>query len=117
MSVFVYDYDHNAPSVEHLKETHQKMFMTIRKAQPNLPIVMLSRPKYRLQGMDQPRLEIIKKTYTDALAAGDRNVYFIDGPTLMKYAKNEGTVDGCHPNDLGFYSMAKVLIPVLRKLL
>lgn len=117
MSVFVYDYDHNAPSVEHLQETHQKMFTAIRKAQPELPIVMLSRPKYRLQGMDRPRLEIIKKTYTDALAAGDRNVYFIDGPTLMKLAKNEGTVDGCHPNDLGFYSMAKVLIPPLRKIL
>lgn len=117
MSVFVYDYDHNAPSVQHLEATHQRMFQTIRQANPDLPIVMLSRPKYRLQGMDQPRLDIIKKTYTDALADGDRNVYFIDGPTLMKLAKNEGTVDGCHPNDLGFYSMAKTLIPLLRTLL
>lgn len=117
MSVFVYDYDHNAPSAQHLEQTHQKMFLTVRQANPELPIVILSRPKYRLSGMDKPRLDIIKKTYTDALAAGDRNVYFIDGPTLMKYAKNDGTVDGCHPNDLGFYSMAKVLIPVLRKLL
>lgn len=117
MSVFVYDYDHNAPTVEHLEKTHQKMFGAIRQAHPDMPVVILSRPKYRLSGTDLPRLEIIKKTYTDALAAGDRNVYFIDGPTLMKYAKNEGTVDGCHPNDLGFYSMAKVLIPVLRKLL
>ena len=30
----------------------------------------------------------------------------------MKYAKTEGTVDGCHPNDLGFYSMAKALMDV-----
>lgn len=26
MSIFVYDYDHNAPTVEHLKKTHEKMF-------------------------------------------------------------------------------------------
>lgn len=117
LSVFVYDYDHNAPTPQYLQETHQKMFLTIRKKNPTLPIVMLARPKYRLNELDKMRLEIIRKTYEDALAAGDQNVYFIDGPTLMKYAKNEGTVDNCHPNDLGFYSMAKVLTPLLRKLL
>ena len=26
MSVFVYDYDHNAPTTEHLKKTHERMF-------------------------------------------------------------------------------------------
>jgi len=117
MSVFVYDYDHNAPTLEHLQNTHQRMFMTIRNAQPELPIVLLSRPKYMLNGVDKKRLEIIRKTYTDALDAGDKNVYFIEGPTLMKYAKNAGTVDNCHPNDLGFYSMAKVLTPLLKTLL
>ncbi len=30
MSVFVLDYDHNAPDVEHLKNTHEKMFRAIR---------------------------------------------------------------------------------------
>ncbi len=117
MSVFVYDYDYNAPTAEHLEQTHQRMFLTIRESNHDLPIVILSRPKYKLTEVEKQRLAVIRKTYTDAVAAGDRNVYFIDGPTLMKYAKNDGTVDGCHPNDLGFYSMAKVLIPVLRKLL
>jgi hypothetical protein len=60
---------------------------------------------------------VIRKTYEDALRAGDRNVYLIEGPELMRYAENEGTVDDCHPNDLGFWSMAKVLIPQLRKCL
>lgn len=31
MSVFVYDYDHNAPSAEHLKKTHKKMFDAVRE--------------------------------------------------------------------------------------
>ena len=116
MSLFVYDYDHNAPDVEHMAATHQKMFQTVRAAHPELPIVMLSRPVYKPNSEEKQRLEIIKKTYTDALAAGDRNVYFIDGKTLMQYAKNDGTVDGCHPNDLGFYSMAKVLLRQLKPL-
>ena len=50
-------------------------------------------------------------------AAGDKNVYFIDGPTLMDLAKNDGTVDGDHPNDLGFYSMANAIMEILRTVL
>ena len=117
MSVFVYDYDHNAPTLQHLEATHQRMFSIIRQSNPQLPIVILSRPKYRLDPEEQQRLAIIRKTYTDAVAAGDKNTYFIDGPALMKYAKNDGTVDNCHPNDLGFHSMAKALIPLLKQLL
>ncbi len=117
MSVFVYDYDHNAPTLQHLEDTHQKMFLTIRENNPELPILILARPAYNLNEAEKKRLAIIEKTYTDAVAAGDRNTYFIDGPTLMKYAKNDGTVDGCHPNDLGFHSMAKVLIRQLKSLI
>ncbi|MBR3975940.1 MAG: hypothetical protein IKJ88_08775 [Clostridia bacterium] len=117
MSVFVYDYDHNAPTVRHLENTHKKMFMKIREKQPDLPVIMLSRPKYILTDEEKQRLAIVEKTYTDAVNNGDKNVYFIKGTELMKYAKNEGTVDNCHPNDLGFYSMARVILPVLRKLI
>ena len=117
MSVFVYDYDHNAPTLRHLEDTHQKMFLTIRESNPELPIVILSRPKYQLTETEQKRLAIVKRTYDEAIAAGDQHTHMIDGPTLMRYAKNDGTVDIHHPNDLGFHSMAKVLIPQLRALL
>lgn len=117
LSIFVYDYDHNAPSLSHLKDTHQKMFLTIRKRNPELPIVILSRPKYVLTDEEKHRLAIIEKTYTDAVAANDQNVYFIDGPSLMKYAQHDGTVDRCHPNDFGFYSIAKVLAKYLKPIL
>ena len=33
----------------------------------------------------------------------------------MAAAGNDGTVDNCHPNDLGFYSMAEKLGGVLEK--
>ena len=117
MAAFVYDYDHNAPTAEHLERTHEKMFQKIRKANPSLPILILSRPKYFLTDEELRRLEIIRTTYRHAVEAGDRNVYFMDGPALMALAGDEGTVDNCHPTDLGFASMAKAMEPCLRKIL
>ena len=43
MSVFVMDYDHNAPSAEHLKNTHYAFYKIIRDARPSLPIVLMSK--------------------------------------------------------------------------
>ena len=117
MSVFVYDYDYNAPTVEHLRQTHEKMFRTVRERHPNLPVVMLTRPKFRLNAEELEKRAIVKETYDKAVADGDRNVYFIDGPTLMQYAKNDCSVDGAHPNDLGFCSMATVLLEQLKRIL
>lgn len=117
MSVFVYDYDHNAPTVEHLEKTHEKMFRAIRAQQPELPIVMMSRPKFTLTSDEEQRLEIIRTTYRHAVEAGDKNVYLIEGKELMALAGNDGTVDNCHPNDLGFASMAKAVGDLLETLL
>ncbi len=117
MSVFVLDYDHNAPDPAHLEATHERLFRRVRKAQPTLPVIMLSRPKYRLTEDEQKRLEIVRRTYENARAAGDENVYLLDGPALMALAGDDGTVDNCHPNDLGFFSMAEALAPVIKKAL
>ena len=118
MSLFVMDYDHNAPTVEHLSATHEKMFKQIRLAHPELPILMMSRPKYYLVEDERIRLEIVKATYDNAVAAGDKNVFFINGSTLMNSEiKDNGTVDGCHPTDLGFFSMAQRIIPVMKEIL
>ena len=117
MSVFVYDYDHNAPSLEHLKNTHEKMFLKIRASNPDLPVIMMSRPKYILTPEEEKRLDVIRETYENAVRAGDENVYLIEGKELMSLAENEGTVDNCHPNDLGFTSMARAVEKVLRGLL
>ncbi len=117
MSVFVYDYDHNAPTSEHLMATHEKMFKAIRSTHPELPIIIMSRPKYSLDENEKKRLEIIKSTYNNAIALGDKGVYLLDGRALMKIARNDGTVDNCHPNDLGFYSMSRALLPIIKRIL
>lgn len=117
MSVFVYDYDHNAPTAEHLAATHEKMFKTIRQAKPNLPIIMMSRPRYTLSPDEEKRLEIITNTYNNAKNSGDKNVYLLTGKQLLEKCGNEGLVDGCHPTDLGFYSMSCALIDLLGTIL
>ena len=118
MSAFVYDYDHNAPTPEHLEATHEKMFRTIRAAQPELPILMLTRPKYYLSREEQERQAIVRRTYENALAAGDKNVYFIPGTELLlDLVREEALVDNCHPADGGFISMAHVIGQKLKEIL
>ena len=82
-----------------------------------MPIIMMSRPIYYPMPYEQERLVIHETTYKNALAQGDKNVYYIGGKELMKYALGDGNVDRCHPNDLGFASMAKVLGDVMEGIL
>lgn len=116
MSVFVYDYDHNAPTASFLEETHERFFQMFRQAKPDTPVIMMSRPKYYLTEDDILRRDIIRKTYENAVNSGDKNVYFIDGSSLMDdFIKDNGTVDGCHPTDSGFACMAKRLSAELER--
>lgn len=116
MSAFVYDYDHNAPNAEHLKKTHYKMFKKIRDKNPELPIIMVTAP-YKT-GCWEDRFDIIKGNYDKAIADGDKNVYFVSGHEMCElYDSSIFAVDGTHPNDFGFYCMAKVIGGVLEKLL
>ncbi len=113
MSMFVLDYDHNAPSVEHLKNTHEKMFMAVRKANPSIPIIMMSRPRAVLTSEEEERAAIINTTYKKAVESGDKNVYFLNGTDLCVLCGNEGTVDACHPTDFGFASMAHAICELI----
>lgn len=115
MCLFVYDYDHNAPTVEYLEKTHGWMFEEVRKTHPHIPIIIMSRAKNQLNDEERSRLEIIKRTYNDAKLSGDNNVYLLDGPMLTELCKDEGTVDGVHPTDYGFVSIAKALCECIEK--
>lgn len=123
MSAFVMDYDHNAPSPEYLANTHEAFFKTIREKHPELPIIILPSPGY-MTWKNAPvddgwcgRETIVRKTYENAVASGDKNVYFISGNELMSKVGYNGSVDNCHPTDSGFLSMAAAIEPVLKKIL
>ena len=64
------------------------------------------------------RRQITVDAYLRAKNEGDNNVYFIDGARSLgsDAEAQEATVDGTHPTDLGFMSMANSLYPLLRRL-
>lgn len=117
MSIFVLDYDYNAPDADYLEKTHEKAYLTVRGKNPNLPIVMISCPRADLAGAWSTRLEIIKRTYDNAVAKGDKNVYMINGSQFFSEIGYDYAADGVHPTDLGFDIMAKAIYPTLKKIL
>lgn len=119
MSAFVCDYDHNAPDCKHLEETHMALYRTVREKNPQLPILFVSAPDILLKPESFiPRREIIRKTYETAKTEGDKKVWFLPGEKLFEGNNWDScTVDGCHPNDLGFYRMAMAMEPYLKEML
>ena len=118
ISVFVLDYDYNAPTVEHLKNTHYPFYKRIREQKSDLPILMMTRPHARYTEEEKAHRAVIRATYERALQEGDRNVYFLDGETFFAGEDAElCLVDGIHPNDLGFYRMALAIEPTLKAIL
>ena len=110
---------HCDPSLEHLQNTHERFVLRFREKHPDTPVIMLSSPDVIFKGEPfRLRRDVIKRTYENALAQGDGNVYFLDGEALFGDEDADiCTVDACHPNDLGHYRMAMKIAPVLKNLL
>lgn len=123
MSAFVMDYDHNSPNAEHLRATHKNLYDTVRAKHPDLPIILASRPDFdSLTPAQHDNViacrRVVQDTYRAAREAGDKNVYYIDGEGMFRGVDADScTVDGCHPNDLGFMKMADCFGRILRRAL
>ncbi|MBE6644978.1 MAG: hypothetical protein E7612_06340 [Ruminococcaceae bacterium] len=122
-SLLIMEYDHNAPDADHLRATHYQFYKTVRTLRPDMPIIMTSKHDYYIcsyyvksQKENVERRKVVIESYERAKAEGDKNVYFIDGKDLLKGPNREDTtVDGVHPNDLGFYRMADKFIKFINK--
>ena len=58
----------------------------------------------------------LRVAYADLRKQGVRKLYYLKSDGLLG-ADGEATVDGTHPNDLGFARMADAFEPLLRQLL
>lgn len=111
ISMLVCDYDHNAPDARYLADTHEKFYQKFRDSAPELPVLFISKPDFNpYLREDILRRNVIYSTYLHAMESGDRNVFFLDGNSLLAGRDHDCcTVDGCHPNDAGFLRMAGVI--------
>jgi len=121
-SVFIYDYDGNAPDLAYLESTHWPFYEIMRSGiGPNVPVIMISLPSnpYRIGNCPDwaARRDHIMDNYLKARRRGDC-VEFIDGENLYVCDNwDDCTVDGVHPNDLGFRMFAERIRPMLAKCL
>ncbi|MBI3947086.1 MAG: hypothetical protein HY321_14265 [Armatimonadetes bacterium] len=123
-SCYVVDFAQNCVSVEALAEVYAPFLAILRGAHPETPILCttpifstseLWRPasRERLEGMRR----VIRAAAEARIAMGDTRLDLVEGYELLGPDQQEGFVDGTHPNDLGFESMAAGLLPVLTRAL
>jgi len=112
-AVFVLDCLWNM-TPEMVSERVEPFVRILREARPNTPIVLVEDSHF----MDRPTGdgEILREIYGKLKAEGDEHLLFLPN-TGMLGGDTEGTVDGCHPNDLGMMRQAEVFVRFLRPLL
>ena len=124
---YILDYDANT-NLEEMKNTLEKFISILRTAHPQVPLIVLSGPRYNREivlscDTDTPRREKLlsaefqENTVKKLRAAGDENIYFIHGGKLCGEWWHEVTVDGVHATDLGFFMMAENLSKILAEIL
>ena len=123
-AMYVIDYEANAGAVGTLESSLAGFIEILRKAHKDTPILVLSRLPYLLDELipeyDEKRTRLRqfqRETVKSLQESGDERIYFCDGSQLWDDDYDEYTIDMVHPTDLGFYMMAKKLLPIIRKLL
>jgi lysophospholipase L1-like esterase len=88
----------------------------LREARSTTPIFLVEDSNFR--NVATKKGDILRKVYANLKTQGDENLYFISN-TGMLGEDLDGTVDGCHPNDLGMERQATIftrhLEPKLKK--
>lgn len=102
---------------EQIEERLVPFYEIIRKALPDVPILMVESPIFPIMKWNtETNATITEKNLTLArifneLAASDKNLYYYEGSKVLN--DREGTVDNYHLTDLGFKEFANNMYPVL----
>ena len=126
-AMYVLDYDDNARP-ELLEKTIRPFIRILRESHPHTPILALSTEPKSAEAFEpfdsgyaskeRPLYNRIHQQVFDEMrAAGDDDVYYLDGRMLYGADFDECTVDGAHATDLGSYRIAHALAPVIGRIL
>ena len=88
---------------------------TLRAARPDTPILLAEDCSVR-NVCPTEKGRILRAIHEKLTAEGVKNLHFLASEGMLG-DDTEGTVDGCHPNDLGMLRMAEAVVKPLRGLL
>lgn len=121
--MFVLDYVANVDP-ERLRDTLPPFVSILRAKHPTTPIVLVGNVPYdqtlwheaTRSRLDHKR-DVMMSFYLATKAAGDSNIHFIDGNSLLIPGQSGTYVDGVHPTSGGFSKIAERLAPQLASIL
>ena len=111
------------PSPKEITDRTVDFVMTLRQKHPDTPIIVIQTLIRETGNFNQKARENVKRQ-NEAIAEqvevlrkkNVKNLYFIKEDQFLG-TDHEGTVDGTHPNDLGFDRMLKKYKPAISKIL
>jgi hypothetical protein len=108
---------------ELVTERTEPLVRTLRDARPTTPIVLVEDRNYgnapflaSRRQQHAAKRKALRQTMERLVNVGVGGIHYVPGDGLLG-EDGEGTVDGSHPTDLGFWRMADVLEPVLAQLI
>jgi hypothetical protein len=109
-------------SPEQIRERTVYLVTQIRMKNPKAPIIFMQTIVREHGYFDQKAGAVVQKQNEEITRqvevlkkSGIRDLYFITAENLLGH-DHEGTTDGIHPNDLGFFRMYEVLLPRLTEI-
>ncbi|MEN8230125.1 MAG: SGNH/GDSL hydrolase family protein [Bacteroidota bacterium] len=112
--MIILDYEANAGKT--IIQTLGPFIDILREKHPETPILIMSKIWYAsaTPGSTSHKNWIDLRDFQSSLVserrdAGDKNIYFLDGSTVLGDDYDECTVDGVHPSDLGSLRIANAL--------
>ncbi len=121
-SLYVIDPLANA-TLEEVVERTENFVRILRKARPKTPIIMIEDAnlttawiKPDVMANHKAKRAAYNKIYQKLIRSGEKEIYYIKGDKLVG-TDDETSVDGVHPNDIGYFRMATAMLPTFKKAL
>ncbi|HYK76070.1 MAG TPA: SGNH/GDSL hydrolase family protein, partial [Daejeonella sp.] len=112
-------------SAQNIRDRAYPFIMALRKQHPGVPIIVMESVVQEIEVFDQETDKSLKeqnKALVEVMTQLKKekvpHLYFIKSTNLLGN-DNEGTIDGSHPNDIGFFRMTaglkKPIVKILKR--
>ena len=109
--------------VEQIKANVGPFFEYLRTRRPDVPVLFVESPMFPGYLFDmnegdtlKEKNEALRAYYEKLKSQGVKDIYYFDSKGILTEDR-QGTVDGYHFTDLGFYRFEKNILPVIKQIL